>query len=140
MLANNRVSEQESLELKNLLDKLGLVIEVKTDGELDLITTLSGCGPGVAAYLMNLISEYGTQGGLSQEVSIQIVTQTFMGTLAYMSESGISAGELVVSVATKGGVTEKIISTLAQNNLTDILHSSLAAGYNRIKEVRDSLI
>lgn len=138
-LANQNVSWKEQHDLKTFLELLGKVIDVKTDAELDLITIVSACGPGIVAYLMNIISEYSVQHGLSEYDASRIVFQTFVGTLAYLNETGLSSQELIKNVATKGGVTETILRFLDDSGAQSILNSSFDAGCDRINIVTNSL-
>jgi pyrroline-5-carboxylate reductase len=118
-----------------MMSGLGLLVETKNDAELDVLTLISGCGPGVVAYLVDALAENARRLGIQEAGGEQVAFQTFKGTLAYMEENKIAAKRLADSVATKGGVTEMILETLTKKGLKKNLATALSEGHRRIKKV-----
>lgn len=113
--------------MKKLLAGLGLVVPVKNERALETLTLIGGCGPGIAAYCIGLLAEAG-----GEEVAVAV----FEGAVAHLNATGLSPHALMNSVATKGGVTEAILSTLEKKKTRAVFMSALAAGRKRLKKIR----
>ncbi|MBX9765081.1 NAD(P)-binding domain-containing protein [Patescibacteria group bacterium] len=126
---------REKALLKKLLSGLGSLIETKSDTELDALTLISGCGPGVVAYLIESFTKEASALGLRGARAEEVAFQTFKGTIEYMSANLMSAGQMREAVATKGGVTEAIIDTLHKKGFQKQLKNALSVGRGRIKKI-----
>ena len=129
------LSDAEVKVISKLLSGLGVVIKVRTDLELDAITLIAGCGPGVVASFVEALSKNAARYGLTGFRAEQIAFQTFKGTLAYMESRLIPAARLKKAVATKGGVTEAILKDL-EKGFEKNLARALDVGGKRIKKIR----
>ena len=118
--------------LMKALSGLGLVIEAKKEKDLDVLTLVSGCGPGVVSYLIGAVAAYAKKLGLSEKESKAVSLQTFKGTLAYLLHARVAPSELAASVATKGGVTEAILSTLDANGFRKDFERAMGAGAGKL--------
>ncbi len=129
------LSAAEVKTVSKLLSELGLVIEAKTDRELDALTLIAGCGPGIVASFVEALSKNASRYGLKGFRSEQVAFQTFMGTLSYMQANLIPAAHLKKAVATKGGVTEAILNDLEKGLGKNLAHA-LDVGGKRIRKIR----
>lgn len=137
--SNQAVSDQEKDEVSSWLSGLGTVINCKEENDLEAITVLSGSGPAVVAYFISLLEKSGESFGLDQEAASKIANQTFVGTLELLKQTKLSAQSLQELVATKGGVTETIISTFDTKKIPSQFVESLEQGYAKIKRIKDEL-
>ena len=128
-------STRERAELITLLSRLGLCIEVKKENALDALTLISGCGPGVVAYLVDALAKNASRFGLKGFQAEQVAFQTFKGTLSYMQANLISAVRMQESVATKGGVTEAILSSFRTRGLQKDFERAMEAGKKKLRHV-----
>ncbi|HEY4473637.1 MAG TPA: pyrroline-5-carboxylate reductase [Candidatus Paceibacterota bacterium] len=126
----------EKASLKKILFGLGLVIEIDTESDFDALTVVSGCGPGIAAYLLDSLAKSALALGMSGEKASKVVLQTFAGTLAYLKKSGKTPAELIKEVATKGGVTEAILSALEGSGTRKSFSLALREGKTRISHLK----
>lgn len=131
---------KDKKEITQLLSLLGLVVEVKKEKDLDALTLLSGCGPAIVSQFIGILSNYGMSIGLPSNESHTIALQTFKGTTAFLEKSGITADELIRSVATKGGITEVILNKLKQSDFQNHFMQAMDEGYNKIEEIKQKLI
>ena len=122
-------------QITQLLSILGLVIEVDKEADLNTLTLLSGCGPAIVSQFMEFLTNYGIKLGLSSDRSYKLALQTFKGTAAYLESSGFSSHQLVQSVATKGGITETILTRLRRNGFQKNFIKAMNDGYGKIKEL-----
>jgi pyrroline-5-carboxylate reductase len=130
------LSKKEWVELSKILSKLGSVVQVKSESQLDAITLISGCGPGIVAFLITALAESAKTFGLSTKEANLVAQQTFTGTLAYLVHNGVSAEELMRSVATKNGVTEAILADFVKRGLTKNFVHAIAVGSERLKKLK----
>ena len=129
------LSSKEKVELKKLMSGLGLLVEAKNDAELDVLTLISGCGPGIVAFFIDALAENARRLGIKGAGGEQVAFQVFKGTIAHMENNKISATNLAQSVATKGGVTEMILETLTKKGFKKNLSGALAQGHKRIRKI-----
>jgi pyrroline-5-carboxylate reductase len=127
------LTKNESLQLTQLLQKLGSVIPVSSEEKLVDLTLLSGCGTGVVAYFINLLEQESLRRGLNEKEACQIALNVFKGTTNYMEQNKVSPKELTQQVATKGGVTEIILETLDKNHLSKIFSKAIKKGEKKVK-------
>ncbi len=134
-LLYGNLSSREKKALKKMMSGLGLLVETKNDAELDVLTLISGCGPGMVAYLIDTLADNARRLGIAGAGGEQVAFQTFKGTFTYMEENKIAAKRLAESVATKGGVTEMILQTLTKKGFKKNFAVALSEGHKRIKKV-----
>lgn len=126
----DEMSDNEKEMVKDIFQSLGLVIEVREDG-IEQITSLSACGLGFVAHLMDSFVEAGTKIGLSREIATQITLQTFYGAVKTTCEYNISPEKLKGSVATKGGATEEGLRVLEEEKVALAIEKAVEASYRK---------
>ena len=137
LFANKYVSEKS--KVVSIFSLLGKIIHCKKEADLEILTIISGCGPAIVAYCINMLAYSGQTFGLKKTVSNKIALETFLGTLVLMGKTNQSAIELQSAVATKGGVTEEIIKELGKRDLYQLFGESLTVGYDKIKKIKEDL-
>lgn len=137
--ANKNVSNSEKNNTYELVSLLGKVIKVKKEKDLNTITLVSGCGPAISAYFINLISNYAIKKGFSEPESIDLALKIFKGTTDYLQNNNLTPSELIKLVATKGGITEEIINYFNENNLNKFFEKAMKKGHRKIRQVKEKL-
>lgn len=122
--------------LMEILDGLGTTIIVQREADLETVTILSGSGPGVVAYLIDALQQFGIRKGLSRSDAAKLVQETFKGTVVYLTNIGMSASSVQTSVATKGGVTEAILKEFDTAKVKAGLLRGMKKGMARIRTMR----
>lgn len=130
---SQEVSEEYREELLFLLASLGWVFEVE-EGELGLLTALSGSGPGIVARFVEGLMDGGVKIGLPWEKSLRLAVQTVLGTALLLKERGTHPGVLKNLVASPGGTTIAGLHVLERAGFTGILIESVEAAYRRAQE------
>ena len=126
----------EKKALRALLEKLGIVIEVKKESDLDTLTLIAGCGPGIVAYLVATLALEAKKLGISTFESEMLAFQIFKGTLAYMENTKTPAETMMRSVATKGGVTEAILARLTKEGTRKAFARAIGEGRSRLRKIK----
>lgn len=128
--------QRERRKLLRIMEGLGLIFEVKREADLELLTVLSGSGPGTVSYLIDAMASFGEKNGFSKKDAERLARETFHGTVAYLKESGVSARSMQKSVATKGGVTEVILREFSKAGVERGLARGLRKGSEKIRAMR----
>lgn len=134
--ANKYVSKKEKEEIKNMLSPLGMVVEVKNEKEIDILTLIAACGPAIVCYFMDMLSKSALALGLPRSIIGPIVLETFAGTLIYLQETRFNFEKLQNIIATKDGVTEQIIKSMEDKNLYSLFEDSIKNGKLKIDKMR----
>lgn len=130
------ISKANHAQLKKVLQSLGFVLEVKDEGELEMLTVVSGSGPAIVAFFIDALARAGSELGLSKSMADALAKNTFKGTSAYIDAENVSAESLMDSVATKGGLTEAILESLNESRVRRSVAKALKVGYVKIKKLR----
>jgi pyrroline-5-carboxylate reductase len=89
---------------ESILGAVGIVVRV-TERQIDAVSGLSGPMPAYLYMVVEALIEAGVHQGLSRDVSSKLVTASFEGSAALLSQSGERPEELRAQVTSPGGVT-----------------------------------
>ncbi|MEK7597570.1 MAG: pyrroline-5-carboxylate reductase dimerization domain-containing protein [Patescibacteria group bacterium] len=134
--ANKNISNLEKNNTIKLISLLGKVFIVKKEEDLDILTLVTGCGPAISAYFINLISSYAENQGFTQKESDDIALKIFEGTINYLDSNNQTPSKLIDSVATKGGVTEVILSSFNKKGLNKLFEVAMESGYDKLRQLK----
>lgn len=129
------VSEEEKLLVREILNAFGVEIEVDEENKIEVMGAVSGCGPAYFAFLGEKMAEFCVKNGFTAEQSALIARQTLIGTGEVVKDSGWLLTELRERVSSKGGITEKAIKTLEENDFGGVFHKGVEAAVARTKEL-----
>lgn len=133
-IGKNITIEDEQV-IKNILSSLGLVIDCKSEDQLDRLSLISGCGPGVVAYIIHIFETIAADYGFNSKQSLELVLATIEGTVNHLKNHALSSEELVEEVATPGGITKEIIHNLEKKKVPQAFSQSLERGYDKINKL-----
>ncbi|MDI6714225.1 MAG: pyrroline-5-carboxylate reductase [Thermodesulfovibrio sp.] len=101
---------------------------------MNLVTALSGSGPGFLCYIVEQFMDIATELGLAEETAKELIIQTFIGT-AKLLDSGIPPDKIRQKVTSPGGTTEAGLRILSSSNLREILFQTLQEATKRAQEL-----
>jgi pyrroline-5-carboxylate reductase len=111
LYADATVGAAERALAEQVLASTGLVVWVDEEGDLDLVTALSGSGPAYFFRLAELMAEAAIAQGLDADVARRLAAQTLAGAgLLVASETAPDLGRMRAEVASKGGTTEAALN------------------------------
>lgn len=125
-------------ETVDLFARLGGVLKVSSDREIDFTTLLSGSGPGVLAWQAQAWFEAATVFGL-QDDQAKILVKAMMQSGAALLDDAEDFQSIVGQVATKGGTTEAMIEALKKADVQNAVKNALSAGLNKAAEISEKL-
>lgn len=123
---------------QEFMGRAGTTITVDSEEKLDRVTAVAGSGPGYVFEIARAYAEAAMAQGFDEEEAREMVLGTIGGAIAMASEPGAASLEdLRNSVTSKGGTTAAGLNALnGDNGLSDRLHATLQAAYDRAVELR----
>jgi pyrroline-5-carboxylate reductase len=120
--------------VKSLFAAVGTAVEVE-EGQLDLVTGLTGSGPAYVFRFAEALIQAGCELGLSEAKSRALVLQTVHGAARMAFESGTPLMELRQAVTTKGGTTEAGLRVLEEGDFAELVRDCVARATQRSREL-----
>lgn len=115
------------------------LITTRTEAELDLSTAVSGCFPGLLAYVLERWIEGAINNGMDRHVAERLI----LSNLKSMGDSELRSldelRELRTRVTSKGGATERGLLSLDKNQIWRILEETISAADSRVLELKRTL-
>jgi pyrroline-5-carboxylate reductase len=119
-----------------LLAPLGLVEALASEGQFDLGTALSGCGPAYVYRVIDALAVAATRLGLEEGQASRLALQTVAGAASAAAQSDVAPGVMADRVASPGGMTRLGMDVLdADDRLLDLLTDTLRAARDRGAEL-----
>jgi pyrroline-5-carboxylate reductase len=121
-----------------VLASTGLAVWVQSEGDLDLVTALSGSGPAYFFRLAELMAEAAIAQGLDATVAKQLAAQTLAGAgLLVASEASPDLARMRAEVTSKGGTTEAALNRFAALELGSTVAAAMQAAAQRSHELAE---
>lgn len=128
------VRPQEIEMVKNILQEIGKVVEVKEE-LMDAVTGLSGSGPAYGYIIIEALADGGVLKGLPREEAIKLAAQTMLGAARMVLETDKHPGELKDMVTSPGGTTITGVEALEEEGLRGILIKAVKRAAEKSEEL-----
>jgi len=135
LVANRFVSRKNKNIILKLFTKVGISIWLRSEKEIDIITAISGSGPGYILYLIHIMEKASHELGLSKQLNRKIIFQTFLGSLKLFQNTNQSAIQLSNIIAIKGGTTEAGLKVMKNSNLNKIFSKTFFSAYKKAQQL-----
>lgn len=122
---------------KLVLSYLGEVVEVK-EGLFNVVTALSGSGPGFFAYFIDCFIQAAEKQGLDAKTAKTLAIDTLLGTAILLKTTRITPYELMKRVASKKGTTVAGLKVLQNYKVHNIIFRVISNAARRAKELSNS--
>ena len=132
-VSNNKLSIENKNIINELFLKVGKIVWLKSENQIDKATAISGSGPGYIFALINSFEKAAQKFGFSKKQSRELVITTILGSVYLMQETKKEPSELEKSIAVKGGTTEAGIKNLKNYNINKIIFKTYMSAYKRAK-------
>ncbi|MDO9464520.1 MAG: pyrroline-5-carboxylate reductase dimerization domain-containing protein, partial [bacterium] len=120
--------------VESLFKELGITLSVD-ENKMNIITAISGSGPGYLFKIMEVLIDIGKEEGLNEEDSGKLVYQTVSGAVALAITSNVSARALREKVTSKAGTTEAALKVMDEYKIEEMFREAVKAALNREKEL-----
>ena len=128
------VSKEHIDFAESLMKGTGLVILLDEKFQ-NLATALSGSGPAYFFLFCKYLIEFAVRNGLDDKTSKEMVVNTMIGAGEVLKRTDKTIDELIKSVASPGGTTEKALSKFSENNLEEIFIEAAGSALKRSMEL-----
>ena len=130
------LGEGKRKAVTDLSARLGTAEWLADEAQFDLVTALAGSGPGFVYRFIDALAAGATSLGLSNEQATRLAVQMVEGAGALAAASPHDPGELARRVASPGGMTQKGLDVLDEEEaLSALLTRCLAAARDRGAEM-----
>jgi pyrroline-5-carboxylate reductase len=127
LFATAAVTASQRQMVEALLQTVGETVWIPEESLMDIVTALSGSGPGYFFYFIESLIKGAAELGLPEDIARKLTLQTALGS-AYMAlHSTDDLGRLREKVTSPGGTTEQGINVLKDGKLGDLLFAALQA-------------
>jgi pyrroline-5-carboxylate reductase len=142
LYAGKSVGPAQRALAEQLLQASGLCVWVDSEGDLDLVTALSGSGPAYFFRLAELMAEAAIAQGLEPATARRLAAQTLAGAgqLVAAEIAGAQGADLArmrAEVSSKGGTTEAALAEFDAHGFGATVAAAQAAAARRSRELAD---
>jgi pyrroline-5-carboxylate reductase len=138
-IAPGNLATEEDLKLtKAIFDCVGKSITVH-EPLMDAVTGLSGSGPAYVFLIIEALTDAGVHLGMTRSQAFTLVTQTILGSVKLLLDTGEHPALLREKVTSPGGTTAAGLYKLEQGGLRKTLIDAVIAATQRSKELGDKM-
>lgn len=135
LFAREGVTEEDRALVQSVLQPTGQLIWLKSEGQLDAVTALSGSGPAYVFFFLEAMIQAGTELGLERSEAHQLAVATFVGASALAQASDEPPELLRQRVTSKGGTTYAAITHLETTQVNRHFVEAMKAAAVRANEL-----
>lgn len=139
MFANDRVSDSQRSDAESILRAVGTTVWLENEGQMDIVTALSGSGPAYIFRIIEAMEEAATEAGLPAETSRLLALETALGAAKLAIEADESPAELRRRVTSPGGTTEAGLAELEAGRIDDLFNRTISAAAKRSVDLAEQL-
>ena len=121
-----RAGEGPEAELRELLDRLGTVVELP-EKQIDVGTAVMSCAPAFYALVVEALVDAGVRYGLTQDQAGCMAVETMAGTATVLREAGNDTRRLRTRVTSPGGMTARGLAELEAGGIRAAFDAAVAA-------------
>jgi len=138
-LAPSPEAKPEDLSTAEAIFKAVGTAAVVKESQMDAVTGLSGSGPAYIFAVIEALAAGGVKEGLSQDVALQLTTQTVLGAAHLIQVTAKHPATLRDQVCTPGGTTMAGLYAMEQGGFRLALMNAVIAATRRSKELGEAL-
>ncbi len=127
LVASKSVSTRNKSKIDSLFLKVGKTLWLKKETDINVVTAISGSGPGYIFLIVDAFEKAALKLGLSQKDSQELVYQTFLGSVELILNNNESAIKLAQNIAVSGGTTEAAFKMFLNKK---VLHKTFEKAVN----------
>jgi pyrroline-5-carboxylate reductase len=121
-----------------IFQAVGITVLVK-ESQMDTVTGLSGSGPAYVFAVIEALAAGGVKEGLSQDVALNLTTQTVLGAAHLIQATAKHPATLRDQVCTPGGTTMAGLYAMEEGGFRLALMNAVIAATKRSKELGEAL-
>ena len=131
LFANSQVTDDGRESAEQIMRAVGNIVWLENEGQLDLVTAVSGSGPAYFFYLMEAIERVAVSEGLDPTTARTLTVETAIGAGRLALASSDSLAVLREQVTSPGGTTEAAINSLDESQVSKSVGRAVNAAKDR---------
>ncbi len=139
LAVGQHATQNHLIVAKKIFDAVGSTVVVE-EAMMDLVTALSGSGPGFVFRIMEAFVDAGVREGMDRETALRLVVDTFFGASALSRESREPLASLREKVTSPGGTTAAGLKVMEEMGLEDLIYKVIERATSRSKELGRQLV
>lgn len=112
MIGNAQATAAHLDLAEQLLSAVGQVVRLDNEGQIDVVTAVSGSGPAYVFHLIETLAKAAEAEGLSPEMALRLARATVAGAGALAEASDESPAQLRINVTSPNGTTQAALEVL----------------------------
>lgn len=133
------VSAADRAQAENVMGAVGSTLWLAHEEQMDAITAVSGSGPAYVFYFIEALQQAAAELGFGADEARRLALDTFAGAVKLAAHSSEDAAALRARVTSRGGTTERALSTLETGKTREIIVRAVRAAAERSRELGDEL-
>jgi len=129
------MGEEDKARVTRIFEAVGLTVTVDKEDLLNVITGLSGSGPGYVFMFLEAMADAGVLLGLSRDSSVRLALQTFLGSSVMATELKLPLSTLKEMITSPGGTTMAGLVELEERAVHGALMRAVEAATRRSREL-----
>jgi pyrroline-5-carboxylate reductase len=139
LCANARVGATQRALAERIFNAAGIVRWIEDEGQMDVVTALSGSGPAYFFLLTEAMEDAAVSLGMPRETARALAVQTCLGAGHMLAEGDEAAAQLRARVTSPHGTTEAALRVFAKGNLHELVAQAMKAATLRGGELSAAL-
>jgi len=136
LFAAKESTAKDKVLAEQLLSALGETVWVNREGDIDIVTAVSGSGPAYVFLLVEALAAAAQAEGLPRALAEKLARATIIGSGALLDADLSPAARLRQNVTSPGGVTEAALKVLmAKNGLSALMRRAVKAAHRRARQL-----
>jgi len=131
LYAPESLAEADRAAAERLLAAVGATLWFEREGDLDVVTAVSGSGPAYVFYAIEALEQAARELGLAEGASRSLALWTFVGATKLAIERGEEPAALRAQVTSKGGTTEAAVRVLDEREVKEAFVAAVRAACER---------
>lgn len=133
------ISGEQREMVEKIVPAMGEVIEVRSEKELDLLSTVSGSGPAYVFRFIEALEAAVIARGFEPQSARRMAIMTIVGAGKLASLSTEPPSKLRENVTSKGGTTAEALRVMNEHDFMGIMDEAVQAAYDRNQVLADEL-
>jgi pyrroline-5-carboxylate reductase len=139
LYAEAGVNAADRARAEGVMSVAGPTLWVDSEAGMDAVTAVSGSGPAYVFYFLEALERAAIELGFDKDEARRLASQTFVGAIQLASDSNEDFATLRARVTSKGGTTERAVSTLDALGVLPAIVRAVHAAAERSREMGDEL-
>jgi pyrroline-5-carboxylate reductase len=129
--ATDAVAPEARAGVRQIFAAMGKEAYVPDEKYLDMVTGLSGSGPGYVFLFLEALTDAGVHVGLPHDISYTMALQTVLGSARYAETTGKHPAELRNQVTSAGGTTAEALRRFEAGSFRSVVLEAVVAAVNK---------